>query len=121
MILSTLFRPEYAASADVLVWTMLAAAISYVASFLGYGLTAARQFKIQAPLLVIVTLATAMASVILVPRHGLVGAAWAVVCGAAVKLIGGAFILRHVMRMRVERLELSVSDQPLPIRTVVLT
>ena len=97
-ILGTLFRPEYAAADDVFVWMMAAAAISYLGSFLGYGLTAARQFKVQAPLILVVSVVTMASSVILVPRHGLVGAAWATVIGAVVQLSGSALVLRSVMR-----------------------
>jgi len=97
-ILSTFFRPEYAAASDVFVWVMLAAAVSYPASFLGYGLTAARRFKVQAPLIAIVTAVTAASCVVFVPRYGLIGAASATVVGAVVQLIGSALILRHATR-----------------------
>lgn len=97
-ILSTLFRPEYADSANVFVWMMTAAAISYVASFFGYGLTAARRFKVQAPLILSVTIVTGASSIILVPGRGLLGAAWATVLGALVQLIGSGFVLRRAMR-----------------------
>ena len=99
-ILSTLFRPEYADAANVFVWMMTAAGIGYVASFFGYGLTAARRFKVQAPLILVVSVVTAASSIIFVPRHGLLGAAWATVLGALVQLIGSALILRHVMRVK---------------------
>jgi O-antigen/teichoic acid export membrane protein len=99
-ILSTLFQREYADAANVLAWMMTAAAISCVATFFGYGLTAARRFKIQAPLFLAVTVATTASALILVPRHGLVGAAWAVVLGAVVQLTGSGPILWHAMRIQ---------------------
>ena len=49
-ILTTLYSPEYAAHADLLILMMVAAAVSYVASLLGFGLTAARYFRCQLPL-----------------------------------------------------------------------
>ena len=50
-ILTILYRPEYADSADLLVLLMAAAAVSYMASFLGYGMTAAAScFRSQLPL-----------------------------------------------------------------------
>jgi O-antigen/teichoic acid export membrane protein len=103
-ILSTLFRPEYAAAAKVFVWMATAASISYIASFFGYGLTAARRFNVQAPLFVAVALATAGAAIALVPRHGLAGAAWSVLFGALVQLTGSGLILWHETRSHVERL-----------------
>jgi O-antigen/teichoic acid export membrane protein len=102
-ILRVLFRPEYAASADVLSWMMATAAISYLASFLGYGLTAARRFKIQAPLLAIVCGSVALTSSFVVPRYGLLGAAWATLAGAAVQLVGSAAAMVHALAQRSEK------------------
>ena len=96
-MLRIFFRSDYAASADVLTCIMIAAAISYVASFLCYGLTAARLFKVQAPLFAVVTLVTAVASIVLIPGHGLIGAAWATVLGTIAQLIGSGVILSRSM------------------------
>jgi O-antigen/teichoic acid export membrane protein len=96
-LLSALFREEYAAAADVFVWMMVAGAISYVACLFGYGLTAARRFKAQAPLMLAVTVVTASLSIVLVPGHGLIGAALATVLGALVQLIGSGLVLRRAM------------------------
>ena len=98
-ILSTLFRPEYANATNVLIWMMTAAAISYVASFFGYGLTAARRFRASTDVLA-VTVSTTAAALMLVPGQGLAGAAWAVVVGAVVQLTGSGLILWHTIRMQ---------------------
>lgn len=105
-MLRILFRSDYAASADVLAWIMAAAAISYVASFIGYGLTAARLFKVQAPLIGVVTLVTAASSIVLIPGHGLIGAAWAMVLGTLVQLIGSSVVLQSAIRLRSEQVPL---------------
>ena len=97
-ILRVLFESDYADSADVLAWVMTAAAISYAGSFLGYGLTAARRFKVQAPIIGVVTVVTAAASIVLIPRHGLIGAAWAMALGSVVQLIGTGFFLIRATR-----------------------
>src|SRR5262249_36547476 len=76
-ILALIYTPEYAGRSEVLVVLMVSAGLSAVASFLGYGMTAARRFAVQAPLFVLVALATLLASVLFVPSVGLVGAAWA--------------------------------------------
>jgi O-antigen/teichoic acid export membrane protein len=99
-LLRFLFRPDYAASSDVLTWMMAAAALSYVGSFLGYGLTAARRFTVQAPLIGVVTVVTAAASVLLIPGHGLIGAAWATMLGSTAQMIGCALVLRHTMTLK---------------------
>jgi len=102
MILSVLFRPEYATAADVLSWMMAAAAISYLASFFGYGLTAARQFKVQAPLFAVVCASVVVASFILVPHFALVGAAWATITGAVIQLVGSAAAMIRALSQRTE-------------------
>jgi len=94
-ILTLLYQPEYAEQADVFVWITLAAGIGYVASFLGYGMTAARYFKVQAPLFAVVTGVTALASFWLVPRYGLQGAAFALLCSAVVQLFGALAIVGY--------------------------
>lgn len=94
-ILTLLYQPEYAEKADVFVWITLAAGIGYVSSFLGYGMTAARYFKVQAPLFAVVTGMTAIASFWLVPRYGLQGAAFALLCSAVVQLFGALAIVGY--------------------------
>jgi len=94
-ILTLLYQPEYAEQADVFVWITLAAGIGYVSSFLGYGMTAARYFKVQAPLFAVVTGVTALASFWLVPRYGLQGAAFALLCSAVVQLFGALAIVGY--------------------------
>jgi O-antigen/teichoic acid export membrane protein len=97
-MLRILFRPEYAASANVLSWMMGAAAVSYLASFLGFGLTAARRFNVQLALYALVSAVVALASFALVPRYGLVGAAWAMTLGAGVQFAAAAFLLNDALR-----------------------
>jgi len=74
-LLTLIYRPEYAARSQVFVWLMAGAALSNVAAFLGYGLTAARRFRIQMPLLICETLILTASCLYLVPMFGLLGAA----------------------------------------------
>lgn len=77
-ILAILYQPQYAAQADVFLWLTAAAGVAYVASFLGYGVTATRQFK---SILVVFSCCIGvliMLCLVLVSRHGILGAAWAV-------------------------------------------
>jgi O-antigen/teichoic acid export membrane protein len=94
-VVAMLFTPEYATSVSVLVWIMVAAGIGYLASFLGNAMTALREFRIQVPLLVVTCSVTLGLSLFLVPRHGLIGAAWALVGAATVQMAAsGAMILK---------------------------
>ena len=83
-VLNLLYGPEYAAEAGVFVWIMVAAGISYLASFMGYGVTAARVFALQLILSGIPALAAAGLSVLLIPDGGLQGAAMVLVFSSLV-------------------------------------
>lgn len=97
-LLTLLYRPEYSAYTGTLLWIMAATGVGYMASFLGYGMTAAWHFRAQVPLFGVVTVATATSCAIFVPRHGPVAAAQATLIGAIVKLLGGIVINANALR-----------------------
>ena len=97
-ILKFLYHTEYADRAHIFVWLMVAGGISYVASILGYGMTAARHFKAQLPLFVLVTLTTYLASIWLIPKYALTGAALSLISGALVQIIGSWIITVFALR-----------------------
>jgi O-antigen/teichoic acid export membrane protein len=76
-VVTVLFGAAYALHNEVLLWLLAGATVAYASSFLGFALTAARKFRVQLPLFLSTTLVCTAASAFLVPRHGLVGAAWA--------------------------------------------
>ena len=84
-ILTLLYRPEYGEHVEMLLWIMAAAGISYIASFLGQGINAARYFRPQVPLFGLVAGVTAIACFLLVPGEGLRGAAMAILIGVSVQ------------------------------------
>jgi O-antigen/teichoic acid export membrane protein len=98
-VLTLLFRPAYARQ-DVLVLLMVAAGIGYVASFLGYGMTAARYFRVQLPLVALVAGVTAIACAWLVPSDGLRGGATALIMAAVVQASGSVLIVAYALRAR---------------------
>jgi O-antigen/teichoic acid export membrane protein len=97
-LLRLLFRPEYAASSDVLILLMIAGTVAYLAWFAGFGMTAAREFRSQIPLLAAACLAAWAASVWLVPSRGLHGAAMALMLSMSVQLAGAVIILIRIGR-----------------------
>ncbi len=99
-ILTILFRPEYAEQADLLPWIMAAGGMGYMAQFLGIGMTAARNYKPQIALLIVVSVSLALASYLLVARQGLLGAIFAMSIGSFVHVAGGAVILFTGLRRR---------------------
>ncbi|HEV8001554.1 MAG TPA: oligosaccharide flippase family protein [Planctomycetaceae bacterium] len=97
-VLTLLYGPAYADRTDVLILTMVAAGIGYVASFSGYAVTAARFFRAQLPLFVAVALVTAAGCWWLVPIWGLRGAAVALALSSLTQLIGSGLILIYAVR-----------------------
>jgi O-antigen/teichoic acid export membrane protein len=87
-ILATLYTAEYAVHADVFVWLMVAASLTYVHHLLWSSVTAARQLALQVPLFVIAALIVVVTSAILIPRFGLMGAAAAMCISGGVQLSG---------------------------------
>jgi O-antigen/teichoic acid export membrane protein len=101
-LLRLIYTAEYASHARTFLVINLAAGIGYVASFLGYAITAARQFVAQTPLSLAVGASTALSAWWLVPRLGIVGAAWATGCGMAVQLLGEIWICRRAVALMAE-------------------
>lgn len=101
-LLTMLYRPEYAEQNTVFVWLMAVAAISYVASFLGYAMTAARYFQVQFPLFLVVTAVTFGTALWLIPRFALTGAVLALGVGSLVQLCGSGVVIRHVLTRRAD-------------------
>jgi O-antigen/teichoic acid export membrane protein len=98
-IMTFLYRPEYAEHIDVLILLMVAAGIDFVATFLDYGINAARYFKIQVPLQAAVIGTGALACLWLIPSHGLRGAAVAVILSSLVRLVITLVVLLYAMRV----------------------
>jgi O-antigen/teichoic acid export membrane protein len=97
-VLLLLYRPEYSDRVGIFLWLGLAAGIGYVASFLGYAMTAARYFRAQLPVFLIATLVTAAGCAVLVPRYQLSGAAIAMILAAICQVIGSAAVITHALR-----------------------
>ena len=97
-ILTLLYTPEYAERADLFAWLMVAAGMGYVSSFLGYGMTAARYFRVQMPLFVLVTGSCAIACFWLIPTQGVRGAAIALIVGAIVQIVFTLGVIVHALQ-----------------------
>jgi O-antigen/teichoic acid export membrane protein len=86
-VLALLYRPEYGAHRDLFVWLMAAATVSFVGSILGYGLTAARIFRVQVVQFAMVNVGLLGGCWVWIPSHGMIGAAWAMLLAYAVQVI----------------------------------
>lgn len=87
IVLTIAYAAAYAEDAPVLLWLALAAGIAFVANVLGAAATAARRLPEQLPIAILCVAVCAVASHLLVPRHGLVGAAWAVLATEGTRLL----------------------------------
>lgn len=91
--MALIYRPEYSARQDVLVWLMGASGFFYLGSTLGYAVTAVRCFTPQVPLFAAAAVITAIGCVALVPSQGLRGAAIAILISAVIQCAGSACLL----------------------------
>jgi O-antigen/teichoic acid export membrane protein len=101
-LLHLVYGPEYAAQSDVLVWLMVAAAIANLASVLGYAMTAARLIRIQSIQLACTTITGAICCALLIPPHGLNGAAWAIGLALLMQVAFAIMCLLYALRCRLK-------------------
>lgn len=86
-LLTLAYGPAYALR-DVFVQIMIASGLAYVASFIFYGLTAARYLRVQTVLLILSSVVLLAVGWVLVPRMGLLGASTSLIVARAVQALG---------------------------------
>jgi O-antigen/teichoic acid export membrane protein len=96
-LLAFIYQPEYGQHVSLFVILVATAGVYSVASFLSYGLTAARCFRMQVPIMVAATAGTILFSFLLIPHFGGNGAAWALLIGTFVQVIAGAWVLQRAV------------------------
>ena len=97
-IFAILYQAEYAEYKNLFVLLMIAGAISYISSFLGYGMTAARYFRVQLPLFLAVASTSALVSMWLLPKRGLNGAAYALIVSASEQSFISLVVIINALR-----------------------
>jgi O-antigen/teichoic acid export membrane protein len=97
-VLRWIYRPELALYQPLLVASMVAGTLSYVAIALGYGVTSTRVFGGQLPLFAASVTVCALASWWLVPAWGLYGAVAALALSTLPQIGGQLFLLRRALR-----------------------
>jgi O-antigen/teichoic acid export membrane protein len=97
-ILTILYSPEYALHTDLLVGLMIVCSVNNVASFLGYGMTAARYFRVQTPLFMVVAGSAAFVCWWLMPSYGLQGAVIALLVSASVQALFSLGVIIYAIR-----------------------
>jgi O-antigen/teichoic acid export membrane protein len=99
-LLTVVYGREYAAHYRVFLLLIVATAIYCAACMFTSAITAARCFRIQAPLYALVVGANALACGHLVPAAGLTGAAQAMVLASTVHLALGISVVAVLLKLR---------------------
>ena len=97
-LLQIAYGEEYARSSSVFVHAMAMGTVTYLAAAVGFAMSAARCFRVQAPMFVLVVATVFAASAAWIPSSGLHGALSALMAGAAVQLALGAALLGPAIR-----------------------
>jgi O-antigen/teichoic acid export membrane protein len=97
LLLTLLYRPEYAEHTDVLIAMMVGGAMTYVSGIMASAVTSARCFARQIPVLAVAVGSAALASYLLVPKYGLLGGAFAVIITSTVLSAGEVVLLWYVL------------------------
>jgi len=97
-VLTIVYEPQYAEHVDLLLVMVVTASVTAIASFLGFAMTAARRFRAQLPIMGATVATTFALTLALVPRFGLMGAAYALLFGAAVQAAASYLVLNAAMR-----------------------
>ncbi|SDO05760.1 oligosaccharide flippase family protein [Alkalicoccus daliensis] len=92
-ILTILYQEDYANYSYVFILIMIAGVIKYVASFLGYGITATRSFKIQPLIGGVYVSASLIGGYLLIPSYGLEGASYVLILASIVELVTKSIVL----------------------------
>jgi O-antigen/teichoic acid export membrane protein len=98
-ILALLYTKEYSQMAGVLTMLCAGSAVFYLASFLGYGMTALRRYRIQVPIFSAVVLITLLSCYFLTERYGLMGTAIGILIGNLGQLLLSAAVVWQTTRM----------------------
>ncbi len=99
-LIRLVYGREYAAHIGLLKVFIVASAISAIAAVLSFGMTAARRFQAQLPVLA-ATVSTCVALVwFLTPRWGMWGAAIALCSSALIQALGSFIVIRAALRSK---------------------
>ncbi len=107
--LEIIYGREYAAHVGLLQLFVAIAGVTAVAAVLGCGMTAARRFRAQLPVLTATVVVCAIVGIALTPSLGAAGAALAMLISAAVQVGGSFWVVRSAMRQSIPGIETNPS------------
>lgn len=97
-LLSFVYGPVYGQHNTVFVWLMAAAGLNYVGAFLGFAVNATRAYHRLLLPFVALSVFTILVSATLIPRYGLLGAAWGACAVSAASVAMSMFLLISIRR-----------------------
>lgn len=97
-ILRLVYGPVYATHLSLLILLIATSGITAVAAFLGFGMTAARQFRAQVPIITVTVITCAGFAVALTPTWGLMGAGFAILIAMSAQVIASLIVLRRAIQ-----------------------
>ena len=99
-LLTLLYRREYAEHVGLLALFVGIAGLNTIGLFPFCGLTAARVFRVQAPIYFIAMLVGVAGAALFIPRYGLIGAGSALFLSTVTVVLGGLWMLKKVVEQR---------------------
>ena len=100
-VLTFVYRAEYAEHLDLLLLMIVDAVLVAIGSFLGFGMTAARCFRPQMPIMAATVATTAIFTFALVPHFGLLGAGYSLLIASIGRAGASYFVLDSAMKRQV--------------------
>jgi O-antigen/teichoic acid export membrane protein len=97
-VLTLVYRPEYAEHVDLLLLMVVDATLVAIGAFVGFGMTAARCFRPQMSIMAATVVTTAVFTLALVPRFGLMGAGYGLLIASFVRATAGYVVLDSAMK-----------------------
>lgn len=100
-LLTLVYRSEYAERMDVFLWLMAFGALQYATGVIGYAAASMRKFWWQLSIQAGTLASTTLLCALLIPRYGLLGAAWAQLLAFTLsRFLFGAVLVRHAEPVR---------------------
>lgn len=110
-LLKLVFSPAFEIDSASAALIMVYSAMIYTATFLTYGMIAARRMMSQLVILLLTVCTIAVVGLILIPNFGVLGACISLVASAAVRIVGTYFVIGTIIRsMKSERPQLPASQ-----------
>jgi O-antigen/teichoic acid export membrane protein len=97
-VLALVYRPEYAEHVDLLLLMVVDATLVAIATFVGFGMTAARCFRPQMSIMAVTTVTTVVFTLALIPRFGLMGAGYGLLIASFLRATAGYVVLESAIK-----------------------